>query len=626
MEQSPGSKASILGNSHIVYTKVIINGEEIEDSNFRVNIHQKVAEHDTFEVVCPTEALEGFGAYPMTNSRDFLGEKITIKLIQFGKDAYSFTGIITAIKNKKFDGYEGHIILSGYSPTILLENGLDCQSYEKQSLKEIITKATQGYPQDSVGFVLKPNHTTAIDYTVQYKESDFEFIKRLATRHGEWLYYNGDKIVFGRNNEETIDLEEESEMFEYEMKMQVVPQNFTYLSYESNQGATVSEDAKAAQKTNYNNPFLNHAVKISEKVYQKAPVSLYNHSLLENGTTDLREAVKLQKDKRANVFFVEGKSRKPDLKLGSFIKMKGIVNGEKSFSGTIPLETYRIVELTNHHDGLDDYYNTFVAVPFEILVPNYMNDDAVPVCEEQSATVVDNDDPKGMGRMRVQFAWQKQTNEKSPWLRMTTGYAGGDRGDYKVPEIGDEVQVAFEGNNAEKPYVTGAMYNGNAKSSYHTPGNDQKVIQTRSGTKIIMNDAIGSVFIEDPSGNTWFMDGKGSIDVNAPKDINMKAGGSINMTAGQNINTAATMNITESAGVDKSTSVGMLHNLSVGGDSNYNVTGTHNETIMGDKKTHTEKDMSINNKDGVTYNTEGEIGKHSKKSIGVNSAEKSKLF
>jgi type VI secretion system secreted protein VgrG len=239
--------------------------------------------------------------------------------------------------------------------------------------------------------------------------------------------------------------------------------------------------------------------------------------------------------------------------------------------------------------------------------------------------VVDNNDPKGMGRECVQFLWQKQTSEKSPWLRMTTGYAGGGRGDYKVPEIGDEVQVAFEGNNAEKPYVTGAMYNGEAVSGYHTAGNDQKVIQTRSGTKIIMNDAIGSVFIEDPSGNTWHLDGKGNIDVNAPNTFSVNASDII-LTASKNISTSAGMNYTESAGVDKSTSVGMLHNLSVGGDSNYNVTGTHNETIMGDKKTHTEKDMSINNKDGVTYNTEGEIGKHSKKSIGVNSAEKSKLF
>jgi type VI secretion system secreted protein VgrG len=229
-----------------------------------------------------------------------------------------------------------------------------------------------------------------------------------------------------------------------------------------------------------------------------------------------------------------------------------------------------------------------------------------------------------MGYIRVQFGWQKQMSENTPWIRMTNPHAGGGRGDYKVPEIGDEVLVGFEDDNAEKPYVLGSMYNGNAVSGYHTPGNDKKVIQTRSGTKIIMNDAIGSVFIEDPSGNTWFMDGKGSIDVHAPKDINMKAGGSINMTAGQNINTAATMNIIESAGIDKSTNVGMMHNLNVGGNSMMNVTGNVMENIMGDFKSHTEKEANHFSKGKTTIHiTDDHLHVKASKELNKNSGEKS---
>ncbi|MFP3835890.1 phage baseplate assembly protein V, partial [Chryseobacterium sp. SIMBA_028] len=85
-----------------------------------------------------------------------------------------------------------------------------------------------------------------------------------------------------------------------------------------------------------------------------------------------------------------------------------------------------------------------------------------------------------------------------------------------IPEIGEEVLVDFESQNAEKPFVAGTHYNGSETSSYHTSGNDKKVIHTRSGTKIILNDAEGSVFIEDPSGNTYLMDGAGNINVNAP--------------------------------------------------------------------------------------------------------------
>jgi type VI secretion system secreted protein VgrG len=221
--------------------------------------------------------------------------------------------------------------------------------------------------------------------------------------------------------------------------------------------------------------------------------------------------------------------------------------------------------------------------------------------------------------------WQKQHNENTPWIRMTNPHAGGGKGMYFVPEIGEEVLVGFEDDNAEKPYVLGAMYNGEAVSGYHTPGNDKKVIQTRSGTKIIMNDAIGSVFIEDPSGNTWHLDGKGNIDVNAPNTFSVNASDII-MTASQNISVSAAMNITETAGVDKSSSVGMMHNVFVGGNSMMNVVGNMIENITGDKELHTEKEITFNSQKGMQYSSEGEIQKHSQKEVKLNSAEKSKLF
>ena len=127
----------------------------------------------------------------------------------------------------------------------------------------------------------------------------------------------------------------------------------------------------------------------------------------------------------------------------------------------------------------------------------------------------------------------------------------------------------------------GTNYNGSESSGYNTSGNDQKVIHTRSGTKMIFNDAEGSVFIEDPSGNTWKMDGQGNIEVNAPKNLTVNAGENITLTAGQNINSTATMNISESAGVDKSTTVGAMLNTSVGGDSTMNVVGNFMEHIEG---------------------------------------------
>ena len=70
----------------------------------------------------------------------------------------------------------------------------------------------------------------------------------------------------------------------------------------------------------------------------------------------------------------------------------------------------------------------------------------------------------------------------------------------------------------------------------------------------MFNDSEGSILIEDPSGNTYHMDGQGNIKVSAPKNISF--------TAGQNINISAGMNISASAG--------MSYNVFAGGTINQN--------------------------------------------------------
>ena len=164
----------------------------------------------------------------------------------------------------------------------------------------------------------------------------------------------------------------------------------------------------------------------------------------------------------------------------------------------------------------------------------------------------------GMGRVRVQFPWKEDKNQTTPWIRLIQPHSGAGKGFHFIPEIGEEVLVDHESGNAEKPFVMGTHYNGGETSSYHTSGNDKKVIHTRSGTKIILNDAEGSVFIEDPSGNTYLMDGAGNINVNAQNDMTFTAGKNISMTAGMNITASAGMNISENAGANHSSFAGAM--------------------------------------------------------------------
>ncbi|NHN27597.1 hypothetical protein FIA58_018100, partial [Flavobacterium jejuense] len=219
------------------------------------------------------------------------------------------------------------------------------------------------------------------------------------------------------------------------------------------------------------------------------------------------------------------------------------------------------------------------------------------------------------------FAWQEGN---TPWIRMTNPHSGGGKGMYFIPEIGEEVLVGFEAGNAEKPFVLGAMYNGNESSGYATSGNDIKIIQTRSGTKIIMNDDQGSVFIEDPSGNTWMMDGKGNISVNAPKNFSIAAGDNISISAGKNISVSAGEDIDNSANGNITSVAGTDIIQNASGDIRES---SDNRTEIVDKDFIRQADISNEIASEVSVFSEKEnMTLQSGKTVEFNSAEKSKLF
>ncbi|MGM5631960.1 phage baseplate assembly protein V, partial [Apibacter raozihei] len=161
-------------------------------------------------------------------------------------------------------------------------------------------------------------------------------------------------------------------------------------------------------------------------------------------------------------------------------------------------------------------------------------------------------DPLKMGRVRVQFTWQKPENSQSPWVQVIQPHAGSGKGTYLNPEIGETVLVAFQGGNAEYPVVLGTTYNGGEIAAYYTEGNDLKVIQTRSGTKIVFNDAEGqgSILIEDPSGNRMFMDGEGNISMNAPRNFSINVGENMDISVAKNLSIDVGENINQTAGND----------------------------------------------------------------------------
>jgi len=75
------------------------------------------------------------------------------------------------------------------------------------------------------------------------------------------------------------------------------------------------------------------------------------------------------------------------------------------------------------------------------------------------AVVTQNKDPEGQCRVKVSYPWYDPPRE-SYWARLATPMAGGGRGIVTIPEVGDEVLVAFEREDLRFPYVLGSVWNG----------------------------------------------------------------------------------------------------------------------------------------------------------------------
>ena len=520
----------------VVYCLLSSNGKDfLAKESYKVELHQYNCQHDTFTIETPEDSFDAFNEYIMEHSRDLLGEPLTIKFYQYGEVVQHFSGIITRIycKRQTGGGY-GTLYISGNAPSILLDQGKTCNSYEHKTLKEIIASVGEGYDNSAqVDSSAGVNTTRVVPYTVQYNESDYDFICRLANLYGEYFYYDGSKLIFGNKLQETIELGENLNLIDEDFNLEMKPQEFEYIAYDFHRAEVYRKDAESACCEYKNNPIQTDAKNASKKLFKKIPQKYHSATSLEQSDIDLEEVVRQERDLRELSLKVTGRSRDPRLRMNTFACLTDI--------NARAMETYRIIKISHYHSGMN-YENSFEAIPM-MRTPADYNAEAFPKAEQQPAIVKDNNDPQGMGRVRVQFFWQKG-DELGPWIRMIQPYAGSGKGFYFIPEVGEEVMVDFENGNAERPFVLGAHYNGAAKSGYKPT---TKAIHTQSGTKILLNDAEGSVRIEDASRNIYEMDGQGNINLYAPNNICMNAGKNFDLNVGNNmtftVGGQATMNI-----------------------------------------------------------------------------------
>ena len=112
------------------------------------------------------------------------------------------------------------------------------------------------------------------------------------------------------------------------------------------------------------------------------------------------------------------------------------------------------------------------------------------------ATVVDNIDLLGEARVQVSLPWAPGFE---PWARVATMMAGLQRGSFFMPQVGDEVLVAFNHGDIREPFVLGALWNtlDRPPSALSTDSINKRIIRTPIGQEIVFDDLEQSITISN---------------------------------------------------------------------------------------------------------------------------------
>lgn len=602
--------------------RVYVDGQEVKFVSMILD--QAFGQHHTFCVEMDYDSMkQDFMSNPLEQMK-LIGRFVDIDLQQ-GKDganAYEFRGVISDVSNRGQEGKHGHLIIKGYSMTALLERGERMDVFSNMDLTRVFEEVTDGIINKELSCSNKPVYNGVISFLMQYKESDWQFLQRLSAISGETLFYTGMDLVFGKYKDwKPMEVTYDKEITEFQFGSRLLPNNFTRYQYQPSLDDTMMQDAPS--RIEDSDDYLNTAAARSKELTEKRPVRKpLDIAVDDKGSLD-ELVVREKTATAAQTVYISGTAKTCAPRIGRLltISMPGNMSSAKD------LGTYRIIKVRHIIDQGSRYKCTFEGIPADLKffpVP----DVKIPVADSLLGLVVKNNDPQGQGRVCVEFPFARDRVSET-WMRVMTLNAGSsdavgqNRGMVFVPEVGDQVMVGFEFGDPNRPYVMGSMFHGN-NSKGGGANNAIKSIFTRSGIQIVFNDDEKSLHIEDPSGNTFDMDGNGNIAVNAPKNMTITVGEDLDVTVGKSILVKAGESITIDAKKDI--------DETAGGDINQSAVGSYTEVannkteIVKEEFQRSSQKSTLQAQSVTILSAKENMLLQSGKTVELNSAEKTNMY
>lgn len=577
-------ESQVLGINRVVKLDIIIEGKVIKHFK-HFKLKQNAVKHHEFDLMLAHDSLGNAENHNLEEAQNFLGKRITVifkyKDVEDGPER-SFVGVITEVGFSQEKGSLGNIVLTGFSPTVLLDAAPHIQSFgggQEISLNSIADQVIkEGLGQNKFDFRVDSQHGN-VSYSSQYEETHYNYLARIAEAYGEQFYYDGEVLHFGKlpPQEQPVKLTYGSSVNDVKIKMKAQHVNPTFYGYNSSKNEKLTT---GNSKINHTSDIAKRAYEISEKTFQTpslrvAPIkasSFMDIDASQKGTAG---------SKASNVFVTSGTTTVPFLYPGCIadIEMRKTDTNQTSYFTKL-----MIVEVNHEVDARGYYTGTFDAIASDtgfIPRPEFM----LPKAEPQFAKVISNTDPMNQGRVQVQFDWQNGSTT-TEFIRVMTPDAGSsdkvskNRGFMAIPEVGDQVIVNFVHQHPDRPFVMGGMFHGGVGGG-GGQNNNIKSLSSRSGNKLELDDGAGSVFLTDQGGANMKFDGAGNATTNANNDKTVSVGN--NNTVNTGSKNMINVGSKDGGGANSMFSMDNAGNISLECDTNITIkTGSSSITLNTD--------------------------------------------
>jgi uncharacterized protein involved in type VI secretion and phage assembly len=445
----------------------------------------------------------------MDSDRFDIGKEVVISVGITGSGggdenrATLITGEVTAVESllSADEGY--YYVIRGYDKSWRGYRGTNSKAYVDTRPDSTLFKALG----ENFGQSLKTESTkTQYEYIAHANQSSLGFMNDRIMRIGWKSVLEGGEnlqVRKGDDSSSTINLKLGHDLMDFRPRATAAHQvdKVTVMGWNFREKEVFKYETKESDlaDTTPKIKLAKSGVEVSSEAFKSAKTADYK--IVDQPVSALAEAEDIAKGKlnRINSSFVQAEGLvhgNPEIMPGKTVNLEGI--GTK-FSGE-----YLVTSAEHVYHGAKVFETTFTVNGLNTNTFAELLNNQEPMRRWHGVypgIVTDNIDEEDLYRAKVKFPWLDE-DFVSDWARIVTPSAGNERGIYWLPEVNDEVLVAFEHGDINKPYILGGLWNGKDKAP--KPNTEvisggsvnQRIIKSRTGHTILLDDTDGAEVIK----------------------------------------------------------------------------------------------------------------------------------